>query len=96
MAAAESGTSAPRQQSVSVVPQATYDSALTHDVHPLQFAGVLTVLGLVWFTIPGRYHWPMAGALILGSLFYANEVADKEGRLPPVTLFSNLLTGKGL
>jgi hypothetical protein len=94
--AAETGTSAPPQQSVSVVPQATYDTALTHDVHPLQFAAVLTILGLIWFTIPGRYHWPMAGALILGSLFYANDVADKEGRLPPVKLFSDLLTGKGL
>jgi hypothetical protein len=65
--AADTQPSAPTQQSVSVVPQATYDTALTHDLHPLQFAGVLTILGLIWFTIPGRYHWPMAGALILGS-----------------------------
>jgi hypothetical protein len=86
----------PGQQSVSVVPPATYDTALTHDLHPLQFAGVLTILGLVWFTLPGRYHWPLAAALILGSLVYANDVADKEYTVRPIDLFSSLLTGKGL
>jgi hypothetical protein len=60
---------------------------LQHDVPGGVFLALLGLLGAVWFILPlsDRDRWLLAGALILGAVYWAETIAAKEGIPSPVT-----------